>query len=94
MVISIYNLNLLGLFSKPEERGKRNAENKIIDWDSRMKKWHSKFNRLYQTSYWFDWDRIIGLIGTEKFCPMIVEINSNSIDWQTLESKNYLGMHN
>ena len=27
--------------------------------------------------------RFIGLIGTEKFCPMIVEIKSNSIDEQT-----------
>ena len=27
--------------------------------------------------------RVIGLIGTEKSCPMIVEINSNSIDGQT-----------
>ena len=27
--------------------------------------------------------RFVGLIGTEKSCPMIVEINSNSIDGQT-----------
>jgi len=27
--------------------------------------------------------RVIGLIGTEKCCPMFVEINSNSIDGQT-----------
>ena len=45
-LISISNLNLLGLFST--ERGKRFVENNIIDWDSRMKKWHSKCNRLYQ----------------------------------------------
>jgi len=27
--------------------------------------------------------RVIGLIGTDKSCPTIVEINSNSIDGQT-----------
>jgi len=30
------------------ERGKRDLENYIIDWDSRLKKWHSKCSRLYQ----------------------------------------------
>ena len=30
--------------------------------------------------------RVIGLIGTEESCPMIVEINSNSIDGQTRPS--------
>jgi len=47
-VISISNLNLLGLFST--ERGKRDLENKIIHWDSRFKKWHSKCSRLYHYS--------------------------------------------
>jgi len=42
---SISSLNLLGLFST--ERCKRDLENPIIDWDWRMKKRHSKFNRLY-----------------------------------------------
>ena len=43
--ISVSNINLLGLFST--ERGYRDRENEIIDWDLRMKKWHSKCNRLY-----------------------------------------------
>jgi len=43
---SISYLNLLGLFST--ERGKRDLENQIIDWDWRSKKWHSKCNRLYK----------------------------------------------
>jgi len=42
---SIFNLNLLGLFST--ERGKRDLKRWIIDWDLRMKKRHSKCNRLY-----------------------------------------------
>jgi len=44
-LISSSNLNLLGLFST--ERGKGDLENEIIDWDFRLKKWHSKCNRLY-----------------------------------------------
>ena len=43
--ISISNLNLLGLVRT--ERGKRDPENQIIDCDFRMKKRHSKCNRLY-----------------------------------------------
>ena len=45
--IWISNLNLIGLFSM--ERDKRNLEVQIIDWDSRLKKWHFNCNRLY---YW------------------------------------------
>jgi len=48
-VISISNLNLLGLFST--ERGKRDPENETIDWDLRMKKWHCKYDRLYSYIY-------------------------------------------
>jgi len=47
-LISMSNLNLLGLFST--ERGKRDLENEIIDWEMRLKKWHSKCNRLYLIS--------------------------------------------
>jgi len=44
--ILISNLNLICLFSR--EHGKRDLENQIIDWDLRLEKWHSKYNRLYQ----------------------------------------------
>ena len=43
--ISISNLNLLGLF--PTERGKRDLENQITDWDLRTEKWQSKCSLLY-----------------------------------------------
>ena len=43
--ITISNINQIGLFST--ERGKRDLEDYIIDWDSRFKKWHSKCNRLF-----------------------------------------------
>ena len=39
-LISISNLNLLGLFST--KRSKRDPEKWINDWDLRTKKWHSK----------------------------------------------------
>ena len=44
-LISIFNLNLFCLF--PTHRGKKDIDNLIIDWDLRMKKWHSKCNRPY-----------------------------------------------
>jgi len=44
-LIAISNLNLLGLFST--ELGKNNLENSIIDWDLRVRKWHSEWNRVY-----------------------------------------------
>jgi len=44
-LMSISNRNLFGLFST--ECGKRDLENQVIDWDVRMKKQHSKCNRLY-----------------------------------------------
>jgi len=47
--ISISNFNLLGLFST--ERGTRDLENLIIDWDLRTEKWHSKCNRLHLYIY-------------------------------------------
>jgi len=49
--ISISNLNLLGFF--PTERGKRDLENNIIDWDLRMKKSHSKCSSLYHFVHTF-----------------------------------------
>jgi len=43
--VPISSLNLAGLCST--KLGKRDLENEINDWDLRMKKWHSKHNRLY-----------------------------------------------
>jgi len=43
--ISISNRNRIGLFST--ERGKRDLENQIIDWELGQMEWHSKCNRLY-----------------------------------------------
>jgi len=42
--------------------------------------------RIYELEFCLSAKRVIGLIGTEKSCPMIVEINSNSIDGQTRPS--------
>ena len=42
--------------------------------------------RSYELELSLNTNRVIGLIGTEKSCPMIVEINSNSIDGQTRPS--------
>ena len=39
--------------------------------------------RIYELEFSLSTKRLIGLIGTEKSCPMIVDINSNSIDDQT-----------
>ena len=44
----IFKLSHSGLFST--ERGKRDRENLSIDWDSRLKTWHSSCNRLYLVS--------------------------------------------
>ena len=44
--IPISNHNLVGLFSS--ERGQRDLENEIHDSDLRMKKWHSKWHKLYE----------------------------------------------
>ena len=43
--ISISNLYIMGLFST--ERGKRDIQNEIQDWDLRLKKLHCMHNRLY-----------------------------------------------
>jgi len=39
--------------------------------------------RICELEFALSTKRVIGLIGTEKSGPMIVEINSNSIDGQT-----------
>jgi len=43
--ISISNLYIMGLFST--ERGKRDIQNEIQDWDLRLKELHCMHNRLY-----------------------------------------------
>jgi len=48
-LISISNFHLVDVFST--ERGTRDLENLIIDWDLRTQKWHSKCNRLYLYIY-------------------------------------------
>ena len=63
-LIVISNLNLGGLFSM--ERGKRDLENKIIDWDLRLKKWHSRCNRLYvhtRLRIW-NWHILVHILNT------------------------------
>jgi len=61
--IWISNLNLLGLLAS--ERGKRDLENYHLDWDLRMKKWHSKCYRLHFVRDIKRWQRPIG-------CPIFV----------------------
>ena len=39
--------------------------------------------RICELEFALSTKRVIDLIGTKKSCPMIVEINSNSIDGQT-----------
>jgi len=46
--------------------------------------------RIYELEFSLSTKRVIVLIGTEKSCPMIVEINSNSIDGQTPDPINNL----
>jgi len=81
-LISISNLNLLGLFST--ERGKRDLENWIVDWDLRLKKCHSKCERLYVVYEWWYVCRSIGM--------MHVRVYSNDVQ-KRIFSLLHLGCH-
>ena len=58
--ILISNLNLIVFFLT--ERGKRDLENKIVDRDMKLKKRHSKCNRLYLGVTQIDWGAIYSRI--------------------------------
>jgi len=47
---------------------------------------HKLKARIHELEFSLSTKRVIGLIGTEKSCPMVVEMNSNSIDGQTWPS--------
>jgi len=73
-ISSLFDLNLIGLFST--ERGKRDLEDLIDDWDLRMKKGHSKCNNMRISSL-FDLN-LIGLFSTERGKR---DLENSIIDW-------------
>jgi len=94
--ISISNLNLVGLFST--ELGRRDLENYIIDWDLRLKKWHSKFNRLYldkNVPYSLTWcttSVAIALLGPDNDPNFLLSLSiSECIGWMLEHQPEHLG---